>query len=201
MRHHKRPPLVTHLKFWMLRYSFMFLMAVLAVLLALGILAYCHKGAGELPWQNLLAIYASLTTFGYFLVSHHRKQTDLLLELINRFHERYAKIFGDGKPDWQNDDKLEAYLDLCGEEYYWYCQGHIPPEVWDTWCAGMRKHLCENKAVREGAKKKLGACRQCPTAAQSGTAKESTDKNTTDGTLYCGLTWCVICDCCCYERK
>lgn len=37
----------------------------------------------------------------------------------------------------EKSKKLNDYLNLCAEEYYWHKQGRIPPVVWNSWRAGM----------------------------------------------------------------
>ncbi len=41
------------------------------------------------------------------------------------------------KADFDLYDKINDYLNICAEEYYWYKQGRLDDKVWASWQIGM----------------------------------------------------------------
>lgn len=82
----------------------------------------------------------------FFLQKHKLEELRLFTELFKEFNERYdnlndklnKRILKNG--DLSTEDKiiLFDYFNLCGEEYLYYKEGYILPNVWKAWNNGMK---------------------------------------------------------------
>jgi len=76
-------------------------------------------------------------------------------KLFTQFNQRYKElndaledVLADEKlPDLQVRKTLNAYLNLCAEEYLFYTEGRVHPAVWKAWCRGMLFYL-KNERIR-----------------------------------------------------
>ena len=74
-------------------------------------------------------------------------------ELFSEFNERYNEL-NDCLNQIRSKDKIKGddeaqilfdYFNLCGEEYFYYKQRYIPPEVWESWLNGMKYFYNDSK--------------------------------------------------------
>lgn len=125
------------------RYPAIFLVAV--IVLAAGI--FLVVPSAKQPDFFMPAI-AAAAGFAYFLYSQHLQETRLFTDLFRQFNERYDKLnahlnriaaAGD-QCMLASEDKqiLFDYFNLCAEEYLYFKNGFIDPEVWRSWLNGMR---------------------------------------------------------------
>lgn len=96
-----------------------------------------------------LAITVIGGVFSFFFVIQKQASEDVRLfkELFVDFNKRYDMLneklnhITDKKPTSPltkaEKDTLNDYFNLCGEEYLYFKQGFILPEVWEAWCNGM----------------------------------------------------------------
>ncbi len=103
---------------------------------------------GSLTWQGLVAIEAGVVSFAVGLQKQQLEEMRLFRELFETFNERYDSqnevlngIFR-GPPEAplteREIDALFNYFNLCAEEYFYFKEGFIHPEVWQAWKNGMR---------------------------------------------------------------
>lgn len=98
-------------------------------------------------WQDWLGILA--LPFAFLVAVQKQKTEELALfkQLFTEFNQRYDDMNedlytimheSDGEPLTAKErDQLFDYFNLCGEEYLFYRQGYIYPEVWQAWYNGM----------------------------------------------------------------
>ena len=88
---------------------------------------------------------AAWLTFCYFVQQQKLAETSLFKELFIEFNRRYDVLndrlyeiveAGDIR-DRQDRQTIVDYINLCAEEYLFFSEGYIHPEVWQSWCAGM----------------------------------------------------------------
>lgn len=99
------------------------------------------------------AIIGIAAGFVYFVQKQKLEELVLFDRLFTRFNERYAALHDRlqqavrAEPGgvvgiaWR--DVFDQYFNLCAEEYLFYRQGRILPEVWRTWCRGMLHYLAD----------------------------------------------------------
>ena len=120
----------------------------LATVLAISLIVYFYQD-GRMPLIG--SVLATGLAFIYFVQQQRLAETSLFKELFTEFNSRYDKL----------NDKLVAlrgqtkeltveqkavlldYFNLCAEEYLFYKEGYIYPEVWTAWCRGMLWYLEE----------------------------------------------------------
>jgi hypothetical protein len=132
-------------KHWVLRHY----LWVTMVLLSFAFVAVFLLPLGT--WETRLAVIAF--PFAFLLAVQKQKTEELMLfkELFEKFNARYdemnedlnAIIAGDNKTALTQEEtsKLFNYFNLCGEEYLFYRQGYIYPEVWQAWSNGIEIFL------------------------------------------------------------
>lgn len=54
-----------------------------------------------------------------------------------------------GKLSTDEENTLNDYFNLCGEEFLFYRKGYIYPEVWQAWHNGMKFYLDKDHRVKE----------------------------------------------------
>jgi hypothetical protein len=105
---------------------------------------------GTLTWQALIAFEAGVLSFAFGVQKQHLEETRLFKELFEEFNDRYDRLneklnaicFDPQpleipiRPDQR--DTLFDYFNLCGEEYFYFKEGFIHPEVWRSWKSGMK---------------------------------------------------------------
>lgn len=85
------------------------------------------------------------------------KRFSYLQELFEEFNSRYDGVNESLNQILQGNNRQELtpgeintlydYFNLCGEEYLYYKEGYIYPEVWRAWCNGM-KLFFQNKRIK-----------------------------------------------------
>jgi hypothetical protein len=87
--------------------------------------------------------------FCYFVQQQKLAETTLFKQLFSEFNARYDGMNGrlaaiaelDIAPDENEKVEVVDYFNLCAEEYLFYKEGYIHPEVWRSWCRGMLWYL------------------------------------------------------------
>ena len=106
---------------------------------------------------NLVALCVGALGVVYFVQKQKNDDLQLFERLFTRFNERYAAMHADvqwvaagrdaGGDVARDREVLDAYFNLCAEEYLFYREGRILPPVWRAWCRGITAHL-ESDRVR-----------------------------------------------------
>jgi hypothetical protein len=120
--------------------------------------------SGKLDWQTLGSISVGAYAFAFTVQKQNLEETTLFKELFEQFNKRYDKMNDDLNMIWEqpadkqlNEDeikKLFKYFNLCGEEYLYYHEGFICPEVWAVWKSGMN-YFRKNSRIKEFWDKEL----------------------------------------------
>ena len=119
---------------------------MLLVLMVSGIWVYYSSRARE---DITLAITVVGSVFSFFFVIQKQASEDIRLfkELFVDFNKRYDTLNeglnriveeeSTSPLTDEEEDILNDYFNLCGEEYLYFKQGFILLEVWQSWCNGM----------------------------------------------------------------
>jgi hypothetical protein len=91
------------------------------------------------------SVLATGLAFIYFVQQQKLAETSLFKELFTEFNQRYDSLNEKlvalrGETSELTPEKKGIVLDyfnLCAEEYLFYKEGYIYPEVWTAWCRGM----------------------------------------------------------------
>jgi hypothetical protein len=148
-------------KHWVLRH---YLWVTISLLMIVLVVAYWTQPK---TWQDWLGIFA--LPFG-FLVAVQKQKTEEL-ELFERLFKDFNKRFNrmnnelnaikDGPEDapltHSQRNLLFDYFNLCGEEFLFYRQGYIYPEVWHAWYNGMTIFR-ENPRIKKLWDEELKTC-------------------------------------------
>lgn len=49
----------------------------------------------------------------------------------------------------KHDNCINDYLNLCSEEFYFYSQGLIPDEIWNSWLSGIQFYYQKSNAIKK----------------------------------------------------
>jgi len=103
---------------------------------------------GKRLWEIIVGGYAILVSAFFFVQKQRIEELRIFKELFTEFNNRYDKLNDplnkiiDGNQDEEltQDEKIVLfdYFNLCGEEYFFYKQRHIHPDVWQSWLNGMK---------------------------------------------------------------
>jgi hypothetical protein len=93
-------------------------------------------------------VAAGVLGFCYFIQQQRLAETQLFVELFTRFNARYDQLndslagISAGSTLGVGDRQVVVdYLNLCAEEYLFFSQGYILPDVWQSWCRGILQYL------------------------------------------------------------
>ena len=140
-----RPYICSKSKFMLgQRRSYPIIFLVMTVLLVATIYVIAPQEASHSLYVSAIG---GVMGFLYFLYNQHLQETRLFTDLFREFNERFNRLNADlnriyslnmqslvEHPDQQI---LYDYFNLCAEEYLYYKNGFIDPEVWDAWTKGM----------------------------------------------------------------
>lgn len=135
--------------------------AIILLMLAFTMLSTFNLWKAEL-WITSIGIVLSSI---YFIQKQKLEELRLFSNLFDDFNSRYdalnedlenfindKKAQGLTKDELKNNteyyDTLIDYFNLCAEEYFYYSEGYIYPEVWDSWKNGM-KYYCDESSILE----------------------------------------------------
>jgi len=139
-------------KHWVLRHYLWVALTVLLLALATGILVNLQD------WKGWLAVIGVPFSFLLTIQRQKTEELELFRRLFSEFNRRYDSLHDKlnkimrGPQDAvllpRENDQLFKYFNLSGEEYLFFIQGYIYPEVWHAWHNGM-KTLRNNSRIRE----------------------------------------------------
>jgi len=103
---------------------------------------------GPLPWQALAAIEAGVVSFALGAQKQQLEEIRLFKDLFETFNKRYDalnkelnRIYRQPADLPLGDDETDTlfnYFNLCAEEFFYFQEGFIHPEVWQAWKNGMK---------------------------------------------------------------
>jgi len=127
---------------------------IMTVTVILAAIMKPHIVKFEIVVTALGGIFSS----AYFVQKQKLEELRLFKELFTEFNHRYDQMneklnkilqgTQNEKLTEQEINYLYDYFNLCGEEYLYYKQGYILPEVWESWKNGMRT-FSKNNRIRE----------------------------------------------------
>lgn len=137
-------------KYFLHRYHFPLIVLVIVFAVVISIWFYAR---GD-DWKLFLPVIGAAVSLIYVIQKQQLEEAKLFKELFVQFNERYDQLNEDlnrikclGLISSKDRDTLNDYFNLCGEEYLFYRQGYIYPEVWKSWTLGM-KLFYDSDAIR-----------------------------------------------------
>ncbi len=131
------------MKFKILRY---YLPVALTACIALIIAGFVFQE--KLDWKLTITLVASIISSIYFVEKQKLEQMEFFIKLFTECNKRYDMLNENLNEILQENqqkelssgqvDLLYNYFNLCAEEYLFYKEGFIYPEVWRSWGNGMR---------------------------------------------------------------
>lgn len=131
---------------------------MIAILALLAILVLIIVAPAPVDWEVIVSAVVAILSFVYFVQKQKLEETRLFEQLFREFNQRYDCLneslnhILSKDPDEEltrvEIDVLYNYFNLCGEEYQFFEQGYIYPEVWKAWCNGM-KIFCSDPRIKE----------------------------------------------------
>lgn len=118
----------------------------------IGLALFSIKG----EWEIFAGIIAAGITLAIGVSQTRLANDRMLKELFTEFNSRYDKInnelgrLGGSEDISQKKHVIVDYFNLCAEEYYWFKNRRIPPEIWDAWRSGIKSYT-KNEIFREVA--------------------------------------------------
>lgn len=101
----------------------------------------------ESSFQVTVTLITASLSFVYFAQKQKLEELRLFKDLFAEFNARYDELneklstiaMKDSKSELTDHEKedLVSYFNLCGEEFLYYKEGYIHPEVWSSWLNGM----------------------------------------------------------------
>ena len=126
-------------------FRYYILIALVGCFIAITAVVKTHQ---TFNWQLAITIVGGGFSFIYFIQKQKLEETRLFKELFTEFNERYDRlneklnsiVTGNENAELSSEElnDLYDYFNLCGEEYFFYKQGYIYPEVWVSWVNGMK---------------------------------------------------------------
>jgi hypothetical protein len=120
----------------------------IAILLCIAAILLAIKYQQDLKWEIVATFLGSVISSVFLVQKQRLEELKLFNELYTAFNSRYDDLNESlnqiGRSDSKKDlepgelDTLYNYFNLCGEEYFYYKQGYIYPEVWKAWRNGMK---------------------------------------------------------------
>jgi hypothetical protein len=136
---------------WFRNYLLIILLtwAVLVVLAFLVPLARVKDALG-----TSAALTGAALSVIYFVQKQKLEEIQLFERLFTQFNRRYEemnvdlqKIRADKEVPEGCRKTLNAYFNLCAEEYLFYSEGRIHALAWRGWCRGMMYYLTEDGPI------------------------------------------------------
>ena len=125
---------------WFKHYWWVVLIVALLAVIAVSLIYKAGQRAA--PIESILAAVLGLC---YFTQQQRLAEIRWFKELFTEFNHRYdnlhtrlQEISKPEKPRSETDSEtIIEYFNLCGEEYLFFKEGYIHPQVWTAWCSGM----------------------------------------------------------------
>lgn len=141
------------MKFKIFRYYFPIALSVSIILVVTGFFF-----SERLDWKLIITLIGSIISSIYFIEKQKLEQLRLFKDLFSELNKRYDglneklnEILAENQQNELTSEQINIlydYFNLCSEEYLYYKEGFIYPEVWKAWCNGM-KFFGQDKRIRE----------------------------------------------------
>ncbi len=132
------------LKFWFYM-NYWWLLSLIFIIILFFIISTC-KNIDD--FKFIIAILGTLLSIFYFIQKQRLEEMKLFREIFAECNSRYdqlneklnsiIEIPSNETLNKEQTTTLMDYFNLCGEEYLYYIQGYLYPEVWNAWLNGMK---------------------------------------------------------------
>ncbi len=121
-------------------------LATAVLIIGSGLIVWASLGLGYKEGSGALVMIAALATVYIGLLNYWLQRDKMMQELFSSFNKRYDEFNDDllaiskGEAvanDKDPESRIVDYLNLCGEEYFWYKNGRVDETMWKEWYAGM----------------------------------------------------------------
>jgi hypothetical protein len=139
-------------KHWVLRHYLWVALSILLLALATGRLINLQD------WKGWLAIIGVPFSFLLTIQKQKNEELELFRKLFTEFNARYDSLHerlntiatNPENAGLTSDEKdvLFKYFNLCGEEYLFFIQGYLYPEVWRAWYNGMNGFRSRSRRIK-----------------------------------------------------
>lgn len=147
-------------KFWFFRHYWWVLLCLLLSVIA--IMAYVGV---KLDFKVISALLGIFLPSIYFVQKQRLEEAKLFREIFAECNQRYDDMNdkinnimrGDHSSplDESETNLLDDYFNLCAEEYLYFQQGYIYPDVWAAWLNGMKAILKDKRISQHWLKEKV----------------------------------------------
>ena len=122
---------------------------IILAVLAVALPAVAHLSKPDNLTVNVATVLGGVAGVVFFVQKQKIEELQIFERLFTAFNQRYAAlnqglqaiVAGAATDDSQARDCLNDYFNLCAEEYLFYREGRILPDVWAAWCRGMLFYL------------------------------------------------------------
>lgn len=144
-------------KLWIFRHH-IWVFSVIAIGLFIVTLLQAVLG---FDWKVLLTAVGGSVSLIYIVEKQRLDETILFKQLFTEFNKKYDELNGplneikisrQRKLTQDQKNNLYDYFNLCAEEYLFYKNGYIYPDVWKGWINGMAIFYAEPKIANEWEK-------------------------------------------------
>ncbi len=142
----------TCIKFWIYRNSWWLIAGTCAFFVPIAL-----RCGSDLSAELVLGGVGLLFTLIHFIQQQRLEELRLFREIFRESNRRYDKlneklrnIFSLDKNDQLSSGEraeLIDYFNLCAEEYLYYREGFVFPEVWAAWKRGMEEYLVDKRIL------------------------------------------------------
>jgi hypothetical protein len=134
----------------MARYIYRHSALIISCLLVIAVILVTYT-LNYREWSVIVPAVGAILSLSYFLQKQWLDEAHLCKELFTRCNKRYDGLNeqlvllresvreGAHLSDKQRQ-VLFDYFNLCGEEYFWFSEGHIYRRIWKTWLSGMQEY-------------------------------------------------------------
>lgn len=136
------------------RALFRYYLLIVAAFAAAAAVITSSRGWTTKP-EALGSMVAVALGFIYFVQRQKLDETRLFSDLFCAFNKRYdrlnaklSRIATKSVLDGGDEDIAIDYFNLCAEEYLFYREGYILPDVWTAWCRGMWQYVGTDGPLR-----------------------------------------------------
>lgn len=120
----------------------------IAIVGFLALIALKFVAKPPFDWKLTITVLGGILSFVYLVQKQKLEETKLFKDFFTEFNTRYDglneklnKILQGNTEERLAPDEINTlydYFNLCGEEYLYFNQGYILPEVWESWINGMK---------------------------------------------------------------
>lgn len=130
---------------------------IISIILVILILFIVFSIIYSLSLEKSLPIILSILTL-YVSMNRFKISIDnQILKLFKYFNYNYDKMNEilknimrePNELNYEHRDKIEDYLNLCAEEFYWFKKGIIDNTIWEQWFNGARYYFNNSEKFKK----------------------------------------------------